>query len=283
LNYLINGTSSIVGTSIAKFIIKKKNFIYCYYNKNKPKGLTSKYSIIQKNNFQDIYKTEKKIDCLIYCAIDKTNNYNNQNLHFLKRVSVFAKTKHIKKIIYISTMAVYGIQEKVNIDEKTIPKNLSIYGKIKIQQERILQKFSKKNNCQVTVLRLPGVVGKKRTGIFMSEVLHQLKNNKVLKYKNPNAKFNNLIFENDLAKVVYAVSKNKKKYKFNIFNLGSSKPMLLNKVIKKIATKFNHNNKIYATKSDGKSFIVNIKKFERLFFKLSTTSSSLLRFILVNK
>ena len=59
--------------------------------------------------------------------------------------------------------------------------------------------------------------------------------------------------------------------------------MLLNKVIKKIATKFNHNNKIYATKSDGKSFIVNIKKFERLFFKLSTTSNSLLRFILVNK
>ena len=57
----------------------------------------------------------------------------------------------------------------------------------------------------------------------------------------------------------------------------------LNKVIKKIATKFNHNNKIYATKSDGKSFIVNIKKFERLFFKLSTTSNSLLRFILVNK
>ena len=53
--------------------------------------------------------------------------------------------------------------------------------------------------------------------------------------------------------------------------------MFLNKVIKKIATKFNH------AKSDGKSFIVNIKKFERLFFKLSTTSSSLLRFILVNK
>ena len=282
MNYLINGTSSIVGNNIAKYIIKKKNFIYCYYNKKKPFNLKSNYSELKKNNFQKIFKVKKEIDCIIFCAIDKTNNYNNRNIDFLKKVCEFAVSEKIYKIIYISTMAIYGTPNVKIIKENTKGYKVDIYGKTKLKQEKILEKFSKTKKCQITILRLPGVVGQKKTGIFLTRVMEKLKNNEILKYKNPNSKFNNLIFVEDLAKIVYKISKNKKNYRFNIFNLGSRKPMILSKVINMIAKNFSHNNKIFEENTNGKSFIIDIKKFEKTYFKLKTTSNSLAQFIKLN-
>tara|TARA_B100000900_G_scaffold231799_1_gene196862 strand:- start:373 stop:1221 length:849 start_codon:yes stop_codon:yes gene_type:complete len=280
LNYLINGSSSIVGYNIAKYIIKKKNYIYCLFNKIKPINLKSKYSFLQKNNFKRMFKVKKKIDCIIFCAIDKTNNYNNLNLKFLKQVCEFSKSENVKKLIFISTMAVYGSPRINVVHENYKGHKVSMYGKIKLKQEKILFDFSKKNcDCQITILRLPGVVGKKKTGIFLSKVLAKLKKNEELIYQNPKAKFNNLIYEKDLAKIIYKVSKNKKKYNFEIFNLGSSKPMLLRKIIHKMVKKTKFNNNIIEKKPKGKSFIININKFEKQYFKLNKTSTSLNKYL----
>ena len=159
-------------------------------------------------------------------------------------------------------MAVYG-SPKINIvHENYKGHKISMYGKIKLKQEKILFDFSKKkHDCQITILRLPGVVGKRKTGIFLSKVLAKLKKNEELIYQNPKAKFNNLIYERDLAKIIYKVSKNKKKYNFEIFNLGSSKPMLLRKIIHKMVRKTKFNNNIIE-KNPGKtllSILINLK------------------------
>ena len=130
------------------------------------------------------------------------------------------------------------------------------------------------NNFKVT-----GVVEKRKTGIFLSKVLAKLKKNEELIYQNPKAKFNNLIYERDLAKIIYKVSKNKKKYNFEIFNLGSSKPMLLRKIIHKMVRKTKFNNNIIEKKPKGKSFIININKFEKQYFKLNKTSTSLNKYL----
>ena len=50
----------------------------------------------------------------------------------------------------------------------------------------ILKQLSINSHCQVTVLRLPGVAGKKRTGIFLSNILDKVKKNEILSYKNFN-------------------------------------------------------------------------------------------------
>ena len=167
MNYLINGSSSIVGYNIAKYIIKKKKFIYCLFNKTKPINLKSKYSILQKNNFKKMFKVKKKIDCIIFCAIDKTNNYNNLNIKFLKQVCEFSKSENVKKLIFISTMAVYG-SPKINIvHENYKGHKISMYGKIKLKQEKILFDFSKKkHDCQITILRLPGLLEKEKQAYF---------------------------------------------------------------------------------------------------------------------
>ena len=250
------------------------------YNKIKPRKLKSKYSYLQKNNFKKIFKVKKKIDCIIFCAIDKSNNYNNFNLKFLKQVCEFSKSENIKKLIFISTMAVYGSPKISKIHENYKGNKISTYGKVKLKQEKILFDFSKKNrDCQITILRLPGVVGKRKTGIFLSKVYAKIKRNEELVYQNPNAKFNNLIYERDLAKIVYEVSKNKKTYNFEIFNLGSSKPIKLKKIIYKMIENLKFNNNIIEKNPNGKSFIINIDKFEKKYFKLKTTSESLNKYL----
>ena len=58
--------------------------------------------------------------------------------------------------------------------------------------------------------------------------------------------------------------------------------MILRKVINMIAKSFKHNNKIFEENINGKSFIIDIKKFEKTYFKLKTTSNSMVKFIQSN-
>ena len=277
MNYLVNGTSSIVGNSICKLLIEKKMKVFCFYNKVKPKNLKSKYSILKKNNFKNDYKINGKIDCLIFCAIDKKNNYINNNISFFKKTLKFILKKKIKKVIFISTMAVYGQPKTRIVNEKTKTSKTTNYASIKLKQENLLKKFIKNYQCQITILRLPGVVGRNSNKNFLSQIALSIKKNKMITFGNPESYFNNLIFSEDLAKIIFKISKNNKKYKYNVYNLGSSKPEKLGKIVNIICRFFRFKNKVVIRKTH-KSFYINIKKFEKDYFKLNTTLSSLNKF-----
>jgi nucleoside-diphosphate-sugar epimerase len=69
-----------------------------------------------------------------------------------------------KSFVYISSVAVYGLDKGENIKE-THPLNAKDpYGLSKIQAEEIVQKWCQKNNVICTILRLPLLVGQNPPG-----------------------------------------------------------------------------------------------------------------------
>lgn len=64
-----------------------------------------------------------------------------------------------KCFVFISSVAVYGMQEGINIDETTTLQATDSYGKSKIQAELIIKNWCLSNNVICTILRLPLLVG----------------------------------------------------------------------------------------------------------------------------
>lgn len=69
-----------------------------------------------------------------------------------------------KQFVFISSVAVYGLEYGKNIDEITLLKAKDPYGLSKIQAEKIIVDWCNKNNVTCTILRLPLLVGKNPPG-----------------------------------------------------------------------------------------------------------------------
>lgn len=82
-----------------------------------------------------------------------------------------AKTESLpKSFVFISTVAVYGCDTGVMINEETVLSAKDPYGKSKIQAERLIQDWCIKNGIICTILRLPLVVGENPLGNLRSMI-----------------------------------------------------------------------------------------------------------------
>ena len=67
--------------------------------------------------------------------------------------------KNVQRIIYASTLEVYGVPKYIPIDENHPTNPTTYYGASKLSCEKYLQVFSKRNNVPITVLRFTTVFG----------------------------------------------------------------------------------------------------------------------------
>lgn len=100
----------------------------------------------------------------------------------------------IKKVIFISSTAVYG-DSQGEVDEKTTPLPSSESGKQLLQTENI---FTENNNFKTTIIRFGGLIGPNRHPVNMLSGRKNLKNGNALI---------NLIHLNDCIRLIKAVLK----------------------------------------------------------------------------
>ena len=74
------------------------------------------------------------------------------------------------KIIFLSTVEVYGDKKRLKINEKSSLNPLNLYAEGKLFQEKELKKFSKKNKINFNILRLPGFYGKDDKNSIISKM-----------------------------------------------------------------------------------------------------------------
>tara|TARA_B110000211_G_scaffold143276_1_gene163547 strand:- start:267 stop:1238 length:972 start_codon:yes stop_codon:yes gene_type:complete len=170
------------------------------------------------------------------------NNIKNSKI-FLN----FFINKDIKNFIFASTAAVYKNSSNNKMEGRDIqPSNY--YGKTKLEIEKFLSDNKKKNNLNLKILRFFNVVGadrKLRSG-SLSKKSNQLFNSLL---KSIIEKDNFFIYGNklktndgtcvrdfvdviDLVKVIIYFIKSKKKFKFDIFNVGTSKGLSVLQIVK---------------------------------------------------
>jgi nucleoside-diphosphate-sugar epimerase len=287
MKILITGSGTLIGNNIANYLLKKKEFVFAIYNKHKPQNLKRyKNCRLVKADLEKNIKFNNYFDVLIHCASkipnDKINKKNfKANIKMTNNLLKLCKQFKCKRIIYLSTMSVYGEIKSKIVYENLKPKNIDLYGLSKRISENKILSFAKDYFSVATIFRLPGIVGKDSKYNFLSNTLNKIKNNQPITISNPNNKFNNVVHINNLQEIVYQSLKKEKLSQ--IYNLCSTKPIKIESIINLFYQKIRKDKNYIIQKDKGSSFIISEKKIRQNSYKLYSTKKSIIEFIKINE
>lgn len=127
-----------------------------------------KVDITDKTNFERII-IEEKPDFIIHTAaalpLAKKEVIMEVNLEGIKNVLEFSLKHGVKRMVHISSTAVYGVPEKHPIYEEDEMVGVGPYGETKIIAEKICEEYRKKGLC-VPIIRPKTFIGTGRLGVF---------------------------------------------------------------------------------------------------------------------
>jgi len=203
-----------------------------------------------KNLFQDIREIKKipETDYVIYAATSKNNLENINNLK--KFITLLKKNSNKPKVLFTSSGAVYGKNDKVfsfsekkKINLKNINKFSNYkkdYAKSKIKMENIFKKLSK-YNYNISIARCFTFIGThilKDKSYAISNIFNDAINKKAIFLNSKNSTYRSYLHADDLTFWLLKILFNSNK-KCPIFNLGSDECVSIDKVAKIVGRYFN--------------------------------------------
>lgn len=104
------------------------------------------------------------------------------------------------QMVFISTVAVYGHENGVQIEEDFPLEGNSPYALSKIQAEKLMLEWGKRHHVPVLIFRLPLIVGENPPG-NLGKMIHGIKNGKYLSINEGQAK-RSMVLADDLANCI---------------------------------------------------------------------------------
>lgn len=252
-NFLILGGNSLIGKKTTDFL-KKKNFV---------RSLSSKDCNLLKKKEVDLLlgNLRKNYVLIIFSFITENKNSKSTFLNNLKMMSNIAEAldnNRIKKIIFISSVEVYGQvpQNPILETSKEDPRNL--YGLAKLISEKIFKlKFSSK---KLLILRLPGIYGygdkcKSVIGKFISSAI-KFQN---IKMNSTGEEKRDFLNADDFPKILNNLLVDNA---FGIINIVSGKSHSIKYIAKTISNYFKTQIKIFCEDKVKNKTLKLISKFE---------------------
>lgn len=162
MNILITGTTGFLGK---EFVNQLSNFKIFKLNRKVGDYVFDLSNTIPsfQNSFDLVIHNAGKAHCT-----PKTNKQKNEffrvNVVGTKNLLKALEACSPKRFVFISSVAVYGLDEGELIAENCNLCANDSYGKSKIQAEKTVQKWCKQNNVICTIFRLPLLVGSNPPG-----------------------------------------------------------------------------------------------------------------------
>ena len=206
--------------------------------------------------------------------INKKTNYI-KNIKISKNLlNVIKKHKNIKKLIFLSAMAIYNNKNIGPVNESVKILNSNYYAKSKYSSEKIFNNLKK---IKVYNLRIPGVLGTKNEINFFSDLILKIKKNKNILLYNKKNRFNNIILINNLNNFMLNLLNHN--YRSGTVVLGSSKPVFLGEIVELLRKKLKSKSKIkWSYKKEG--FYINISRaISKFNFKPINTLETISKYL----
>ena len=176
-NILITGGAGYIGSHISEVLIKNKKKIFIVDNLSSgykklinKKANFFKINILNTKKIKEIILTNK-IDSVIHLAANliigegekNPKKFFINNVMGTKNLLKACKNTQIKNFVFSSTAAVYK-EGQYKVNENSIIKPKSVYGKTKINGEKLIINFAKKNKINYGILRYFNIAGSSPSG-----------------------------------------------------------------------------------------------------------------------
>ena len=270
MNILVTGGAGFIGSHLVEQLLKKKHKISVIDNLStgrienlqnfKDRIKFYRFDLSKKGKWEKILK---KIDVVFHLAaladivpsIQNPDKYFNANVVATKNLVESCIKNKVKKIIYSASSSCYGIPKKYpTLENETIDPKYP-YALTKRIAEEILLHYGNIYKIKITSLRLFNVYGtRSRTsgtygamfGVFLKQ---KLANSPLTVVGNGN-QTRDFTYVTDVANAFIQCIKYKGKKK--IFNIGTGKPVSINKIVEILNCK-----KIHIPKRPGEPSITH--------------------------
>ena len=204
MKILLTGSTGFLGKYIYKSLIKN----------NKIDTLSRTKSSYNIDLSQQIPNFNESFNMVIHVAgkahdqSEKAlinNSFYKVNVIGLKNLlSGLKKTNTPSKFVFISSVSVYGLSKGTNISESFELLAKDDYGLSKIQGEKIVKTWCKKNNVKYLILRLPLLVGKNPPG-NLGAMIKAIKNGFYFNINRGKAR-KSMVLADDVSKIILKAS-----------------------------------------------------------------------------
>ena len=275
---LITGSSGFIGKILSKKISENYETYLIDKSKYSDEKNFFQINLKDKNKLEEFF-INNKVDTIIHLAseIFDANEqiiYEN-NLTCATNLIEFAKKFHVKQIIFTSTFSIYEKNYDDLIKETEEPSTLNKYGISKFDIEK---KLKQEKEIDVTIFRVPIVIGKSRShriGILFELIRKGLP---IFLIGNGDNKIQFVSID----ELNNAIEKTIGLNGLNIFNIGCSKSYTFRENLEYIIEKTNSNSKFFSLNKKLGSLILDFLIFFRLIDINSYHKSLLTKNILLD-
>jgi len=224
---LVTGGAGFLGINLVRYLLKKgyavtvldiESFNYPDVNEKVKK------IIGDVREEKDLFKAMEQVDFVVNCAaalpLYTKEQIMSTDYKGVEKVLTIAKKLEIKRVVQISSSAVYGIPDHHPLYETDKLEGVGPYGEAKVLAEKVCEQFRKEMN--VSVLRPKSFVGPERLGVF-AIYFDWIKSGCNLPIIGNGKNKYQLLDVKDLCEVIYLCLIEKEELVNDTFNVGSEK------------------------------------------------------------
>lgn len=163
MNILVTGSNGFIGRNIVKELMKNDCVIGCGRKENSLIDINGyvRWDMASETCPDELH--DRKFDIIVHAAAsldkdDKKEELIATNCLGTHRVYALAARKHVKKVIYLSSLPVVGVPFPTPITEESAIKPITMYHAAKAAGELILAQLEKEG-IDVFNLRIPSPIG----------------------------------------------------------------------------------------------------------------------------
>jgi nucleoside-diphosphate-sugar epimerase len=274
MNILITGTTSSIATRLIDYLIYTNYKVYCTIRNRNNISIEKKSNIelieVDLSNENDYSKLPRNIDIIIHlAAVNKFSGHSNleiikYNVLINKNIISYAESIKVKKIIYTSSISIYGDVNERIVTNTTLVNSPDCYGISKLVGEVAIKSLG--NKISSVSIRLPAILGDKKNQCFITNICKSLSTNLPIIFNNPNTLFNNVINIDSVANFIFKLIINTQWDGHHSFPIATIHPVELSSLILNLKAQLDSksliNNSIKATNSfiiDSNYAIKNFK------------------------
>ena len=256
---LITGVAGFIGFSLAKKIIMLKKYdvigidnLNSYYTKKlklkrlsilkKQKLKFYKIDLTEKNKLNNLFKKHNFDIVFNFAAqagvrysFENPKSYTDSNIIGFINLIEMIKNFSINKFIFASSSSIYGDQKPFPKTENSDVNPINLYSLSKLSNEQFANSISKKINTKMIGLRFFTIYGPwGRPDMMILKYLISAYKKLSFPLFNNGDHFRDFTYIDDAINLCISLLNKKIKKRFEIFNICSSRPLHITKILKEI-------------------------------------------------